>query len=308
VTRLGDDDRAALLAAVGGDAAALRWDEPMARHTTLRVGGPADVWAEPGSVEALQAVVRTAAARGLPLRAVGAGSNLLVKDGGLRGVVLSTRRLRGLEREGATGVKVEAGVTTGKLLLSCTQWELGGVEFLGGVPGSVGGGLIMNAGTYLGEFVNVTTHVGSVRFADGDEVVRDAAACNFRYRASDLPGDEVVVWGRLELTPRPRAEIETVVRSLRDRRKEREPAGVHNAGSFFKNPPGEFAGRLIEACGLKGRREGGAEVSPKHANWLVQSGTATAADFLALIAVVRAEVERVHGVRLELEVKVIGED
>jgi UDP-N-acetylmuramate dehydrogenase len=303
---LSADDAAALAAAAG--AGAVKLDEPMARHTTLRVGGPADAWVEPADVPALQAVVRTARQRGLPVRAVGAGSNLLVKDGGLRGVTLSTRRLRGLERVDETGVRVEAGVTTGKLLLACTQWELGGVEFLGGVPGSVGGGLIMNAGTYLGEFVNVTTHVDSVRFADGELVTRTAAACNFRYRASDLPADEVVVAGLLGLRPRPRAEIEAVVRDLRDRRKEREPAGVDNAGSFFKNPTGDYAGRLIEAAGMKGKRVGGAFVSPKHANWLVQEGEARAADFLALIDLVRSEVERVHGVRLELEVKVIGED
>lgn len=305
-SRLTDEDRQALVAAAGEPA--VRFDEPMARHTTLRVGGPADAWIAPPDVDALVRVIQVAAARGLPVRAVGAGSNLLVRDGGLRGVTLSTQKLRGLVRTGDTTVRVESGVSTGKLLSSCTQWELGGVEFLGGVPGSVGGGLIMNAGTYLGEFVNVTTHVESVRFTDGARVERDAAACNFRYRASDLPADEVVVAGRLALKPRPRAEIDAEVRGLRDRRKDREPAGVPNAGSFFKNPTGDFAGRLIEACGLKGRRHGGAEISPKHANWLVNAEDATASDFLALIDVVRDEVVKTHGVTLVLEVKVIGED
>ena len=188
--------------------------------------------------------------------------------------------------------------------------HVGGVEFLGGVPGSVGGGLIMNAGTYLGEFTNVVTEVRSLDL-QGRQLVRTHAECGFRYRASDLPPTEIVVGARLALRPRARAEIEVEVAGLRERRREREPAGVPNNGSTFKNPPGDFAGRLIEAAGLKGTRRGGAVVSPKHANWLVVDRAVepacTAADMLALIEHVRAEVERVHGVRLETEVKIIGE-
>lgn len=304
-TALSADDRAHLTGLAGGHIA---FDEPMARHTTLRIGGPADAWFTPATVDELRAVVAACAARGIPMRSVGGGSNLLVRDGGVRGVVVATRNLRGLERLGATGVRVEAGVSTGKLLSSATAWELGGLEFLGGVPGSVGGGLVMNAGTYLGEFTSVTTEVRSVRLQDGELVVRDHAACKFVYRGSALPPDEVVVEGRLELRPRPRAEIEADVRGLRDRRRDREPQKVSNAGSVFKNPPGDFAGRLIEAAGLKGTRVGGAECSPVHANWFVNHGGATAADMLELIRIARAAVEEAHGVRLELEWKVIGED
>jgi len=302
---LASDDRDALVAAAG-DPDVLRFGEAMARHTTLRIGGPADVWFEPENEAQLARVLTTAAERKLPTCTVGAGSNLLVKDGGIRGVVVASKNLRGLERLGELDVRVEAGVSTGRLLHAATTWSLGGVEFLGGVPGSVGGGLIMNAGTYLGEFVNVTTEVTSVRLSDGTRVVRPAAACGFRYRASDLPNDEIVVEGRLRLAPRP--EIEAVVRSLRDRRKEREPSGVHNSGSTFKNPTGMFAGKLIEECGLKGRSVGAAQVSPKHANWLVNNGGASARELLELIEIVRAEVQAKHGLRLELEVRVTGED
>ncbi len=300
-------DRDALLTAAASREGALRFDEPMSRHTTLRIGGRADAWFAPESVGELARVLAACAERQIPTCTVGAGSNLVVRDGGIRGVVIATRALRGLVRE-ADDVRVEAGVSTGRLLHAATTWELGGVEFLGGVPGSVGGGLIMNAGTYLGEFVNVATHVTSVRLADGARVERTAAECNFRYRASDLPADEIVVEGRLRLAPRPRAEIEAEVRSLRDRRKEREPSGVHNSGSTFKNPPGLFAGKLIEECGLKGRAVGAAQVSPKHANWLVNNGGASATELLALVEIVRAEVHARHGLRLELEVKVLGED
>ena len=302
---LSADDRAHLAGLAGKNVA---FDEPMARHTTLRIGGPADAWFTPAAVDELRAVVAACAARGIPMLAVGSGSNLLVRDGGIRGVAVATRNLRGLERIGATGVRVEAGVSTGKLLSSATTWELGGLEFLGGVPGSVGGGLVMNAGTSLGEFTNVTTEVRSVRLRDGELVVRDHAACKFVYRGSALPPDEVVVEGRLELKPRPRAEIEADVRGLRDRRRDREPQKVSNAGSVFKNPAGDFAGRLIEATGLKGTRVGGAECSPVHANWFVNHGGAMAADMLELIRIARAKVEEAHGVRLELEWKVIGED
>jgi UDP-N-acetylmuramate dehydrogenase len=302
---LAEEDRALLRELAGSRIA---FDEPMSRHTTLRIGGPADARFAPASIDELCAVVRACAARGLPMVAVGGGSNLLVRDGGIRGVAVATRNLRGLERVGEAEVRVEAGVSTGKLLASATGWELGGLEFLGGVPGSVGGGLIMNAGTYLGEFKDVTTEVASVRLADGALVRRPAAECGFVYRGSALPPDEVVVEGRLALRPRARAEIDAEVRDLRDRRRAREPQRVSNAGSVFKNPPGDHAGRLIEATGLKGTRVGGAECSPVHANWFVNVGGATAADMFELIRIARARVAEVHGVELELEWKVIGDD
>lgn len=284
----------------------LRLDEPMRRHTTLKIGGPADAWAEPGSVEEVAALARFCADQRLPITVVGGGSNLLVRDGGVRGVVMGTGRLRGLVRDGET-IRVEAGVSTGKLLSLALKSELGGIEFLGGVPGSVGGGLIMNAGTYLGEFKDVTTWVESVRLADGAVVRRENAACGFRYRHSDLPASEVVVAAEVALRPRPRGEIEAEVKALRQRRHDREPKKVSSNGSTFKNPAGDFAGRLIEAAGCKGWSEGDAVCSPVHANWLVNTGRACAAELERLIERVRAEVVRVHGVTLELEVKIIGE-
>jgi UDP-N-acetylmuramate dehydrogenase len=303
VLSAGDRDALARLAGSG-----VRFDEPMSRHTTLKIGGPADAWCAPASVDELRRVVALSAERCLPVLAVGGGSNLLVRDGGIRGVALATRTLRGLEPLGETGLRALAGISTGKLLAVATSRELGGLEFLGGVPGSVGGGLVMNAGTYLGEFKDVTTEVRSVKLADGELVVRDHTACRFVYRGSALPSDEVVVEGRFALRPRPRAEIEADVRDLRDRRRDREPHRVSNAGSVFKNPPGDYAGRLIELTGLKGTRVGGAECSPVHANWFVNTGGARAADMLELIRIARARVEETEGVRLELDWKVIGED
>jgi len=298
------EDREALRELCGAE---VRFDEPMRRHTTLKMGGPADALAEPESIDAIAAVCRWASAAGVALTVVGGGSNLLVRDGGVRGLVLGTRNLRGLSLAGTT-IRVEAGVSTGKVLSLATKSSLGGVEFLGGVPGSVGGGMIMNAGTYAGEFKDVTTHVESVRIADGAIVRRSNAECGFRYRHSDLPSSEVVVAAELELRPRPREEIQADVAALRKRRHEREPKKVASAGSIFKNPTGDFAGRLIEAAGLKGTPVGDAICSPVHANWLVNTGAARATDLLALIDLVCARVREMHGITLELEVKVIGDD
>lgn len=300
-----DEDKRAIEEALAGDGE-VSFDEPMARHTTLRIGGPVDAWVEPKSIEALARVRRRCAERGIAGRAFGSGSNLLVRDGGVRGVAFSLRKMTAVAAVGEL-ITVEAGASTGKLLRVATERALGGVEFLGGVPGTVGGGMIMNAGTYLGEFKDVTTEVRAVD-ERGDVVTRDNAQCGFRYRHSDIPATDVVTGATLRLKPRPRAEIEQAVRELRDRRKSREPHGVPNAGSIFKNPPNDYAGRLIEACGLKGRRVGGAEVSPVHANWLVNADGATAKDFLALVEIVRAAVVERFGIRLELEVKVVGED
>ncbi|MBA3542143.1 MAG: UDP-N-acetylmuramate dehydrogenase [Deltaproteobacteria bacterium] len=300
-----DDAQRRMLRELVGDGVV--FDEPMRRHCTLKIGGPADAFAEPRSTAELAGLVRWCTQVRVPLTVVGGGSNLLVRDGGVRGVVLGTGKLRGIELVSPSTIRVQAGVSTGKVLSLALKHDLGGIEFLGGVPGSMGGGLIMNAGTYMGELKDVTTWVESVRLADGEIIRRDNAACGFRYRHSDLPPSEVVVAAELLLRPRPRAEIEADVKALRKRRAEREPKKVSSNGSTFKNPPNEFAGRLIEVAGCKGWHEGDAVCSPVHANWLVNAGKATATQLLALIERVRDEVIRIHGVTLELEVKIIGE-
>lgn len=308
---LSSSQRQTLLDLVGAKGE-VRFDEPMGRHSTLRVGGPVDAWVAPDSIERLAAIRRFCTDSGLPCRALGSGSNLLVLDGGVRGVLLATERLRGLQfltpqgDDPRTPVVVEAGVSTGKLLSEATRRSLGGVEFLGGVPGSIGGGMIMNAGTYLGEFKDVTVEVLSIA-ADGAEIRRSHAECGFVYRGSALPASEVVVAARLLLPQRPQEEIAQAVAALRTRRKEREPHGVGCAGSFFKNPPGDYAGRLIEACGLKGTRRGDAEISTVHANWFVNVGSARAADLVSLIELSRSHVEQRFGITLDLEVKILGE-
>ena len=295
-------DRDAILAATEGE---VRFDEPLRAHTTLRIGGPVDALCWPTGVDGVQRLCALAHAHGWPCRALGQGSNLLVRDGGVRGLLIATTRLRRLERVGERRVGCEAGVQTAKLLKQVTAWELAGLEFLAGVPGTVGGGLIMNAGTNLGELKDVTVEVTSVR-PDGELKVRAAAACGFRYRGSDL-GDGIVVGALLELRPDARAAIAGRAADQREARTGREPKGVPTAGSFFKNPPGDFAGRLIEQAGLKGRRVGGAEVSWVHANWIVNRADATAADVIALMRLCPQEVAAKFGVTLEPEVHIVGE-
>ncbi len=294
------------LHSLSGESA--RFDEPLSRHTTLKIGGPADAWVAPPDIGSLSKVIQFCIAEDLPMLAIGGGSNLLVRDGGVRGVVLSTRGLRALSVDSDKVVTVESGVSTGKLLSSATKWGLGGLEFLGGVPGSLGGGMVMNAGTYLGEFKDVTLLVRSMRLSDGAIVERDNAECGFVYRGSNLPASEIVVEAQLKLTPRSIEEITDVVKSIRTRRKEREPSGASNAGSVFKNPEGDFAGKLIESVGYKGTRVGSAECSPAHANWFVNHGGASASDMLTLIDGARAKVAAEHGIDLVLEWKCIGED
>ena len=290
-------------------------DDPMRRHTTLRLGGPADLWCVPDDPGALSALLSRANEANVPVSFVGGGTNLLVRDGGIRGVVVNLRRINRVsqpqEESDPMLVAVEAGASTGRVLQFATSRAFGGVEFLAGVPGTVGGGLIMNAGTYLGEFTDVVIEVQSLNLR-GEIIRRAHADCGFRYRDSNLPKDELIIGALLRLRPRSLEAIERDVAKLREHRRQREPMGVPNNGSTFKNPEGDYAGRLIEAAGLKGTRRGGAVVSDKHANWLIVDRevqpSCTSRDLIDLIEHVEGEVERAHGVRLRREVKILGED
>jgi len=296
-------DRDAILAAADGE---VRFDEPLAAHTSFRIGGPVDALASPTGVDGVQRLCALAHDRGWPCHVLGQGSNLLVRDGGVRGLLVATGRLRRLERDGERDLRCEAGVPTARLVHEATAWELAGVEFLSGIPGSVGGALVMNAGTPTGEMRDVTVEVSSVQ-PTGELQLRDAAACGFRYRGSAF-GGEVVVAARLRLRPATRAAIEARVAAQRARRQGREPKGVPSAGSTFRNPPGDFAGRLLEQAGLKGRRLGGAEVSWVHANWIVNRADATAADVEGLMRICQEAVAAKFGVTLEPELHIVGEE
>lgn len=284
----------------------LRRHEPMSRHTSWRVGGPADRFYEPDGIDDLATFLATLPA-GEPLHWVGLGSNLLVRDGGVRGtVIMLSGRLNGLERSGETTLRAEAGVASAKLARFSVAQGLRGAEFLAGVPGTIGGALAMNAGAFGGETWNI---VSAVETLDRRGRRRTRLPQDYRigYRSVEGPAEEWFVAGHFGLQPGNVEEGQEQIRTLLARRGATQPTQLPNAGSVFRNPPGDHSARLIETAGLKGFCIGGACVSELHANFIINTGKATAADIERLIAHAQAEVERKHGVRLEPEVRIIGE-
>jgi UDP-N-acetylmuramate dehydrogenase len=283
----------------------LRRAEPMARHTSWRVGGAADVWYRPADLEDLAAYLASLPAE-MPVTWIGLGSNLLVRDGGIRGVVIATHgALPRLDRHGEHGIVAEAGVPCAKIARSCARWGLGAGEFFAGIPGTLGGALAMNAGAFGGE---TWDYVQAVETLDRAGVRRRRLRPEYRigYRSVAGPAGEWFIAAELEF-PAGRPTTQESIRELLLRRNTTQPIGEPSCGSVFTNPPGDHAARLIEAAGLKGCRIGAAEVSPKHANFIINTGGASAADIEALLEHVVAEVERIHGVRLHAEVRIVGE-
>jgi UDP-N-acetylmuramate dehydrogenase len=285
----------------------VRFDEPMSRHTTWHVGGPADVFFSPRDRADLAAFLRHLPAA-TPVTFVGLGSNLLVRDGGIRGAVIELHgALSRLERRGATHVYCEAGVPCARIARQCIKWQLGPADFFAGIPGTFGGALYMNAGAFGGE---TWPHVRAIEVIDraGTERTRPAADYCFGYRHVERPAaNEWFLAATLEFAPRPDADGEQL-RELLVRRKATQPIGDWSCGSTFTNPAGAHAARLIESAGLKGFAIGGAMVSPKHANFLINTGSATAADIEALVAHIQAVVREHDGIALTPEFETVGEN
>ena len=282
-------------------------DEPMAKHTTFRVGGPADVMFFPKSADEVRGAIRAARAMGVPAIVVGNGSNMIVRDGGVRGLVIVLGEgFSAVTREGDV-LCAQAGASLARVASAALAAGLTGLEFASGIPGSLGGGCAMNAGAYGGQLSDVLIDAEVLL---GDEIcvlTRDEMEMGYR---TTLPLREggVVLSARFGLRSGDPEEIAARMRELNARRREKQPLNFPSAGSVFKRPEGHFAGTLIEQAGLKGRAVGGAQVSEKHAGFIVNTGDATAADVLALIDAVRDEVEARFGIRLEPEVRVLGED
>jgi len=284
----------------------LRYNEPMSRHTSWRVGGPADRFYEPAGLDDLMAFLKSLPAHE-PLTWVGLGSNLLVRDGGVRGTVLMlSGKLNALERRDETNVRAEAGVASAKLARFSVGLGLRGAEFLAGVPGTVGGALAMNAGAFGGETWNVVSAVETLN-RRGELNVRLPQDYQIGYRHVQGPAEEWFVAGHFRLVPGSEAEGQALIKSLLAKRGASQPTQWPNAGSVFRNPRGDHAARLIEGTGLKGLHRGGAVVSAQHANFIINEGDATAADIEALIAEVQQKVFAAQGVRLEPEIRMIGE-
>ena len=284
----------------------LRFDAPLARHTAWGIGGPAERVFEPADAEDLAVFMSTLPADE-PVFWMGLGSNVLVRDGGIAGtVILTGRGLGGLEMRGEHRVHAGAGVACPKVAKYCAARKLGGAEFFAGIPGTVGGALAMNAGAFGGETWEIVASVQTVS-RTGRLRVRAASDFEVSYRTVVGPGDEWFVSADLELEADAHGKSGARIRELLALRAATQPVGTRNCGSVFRNPPGDFAARLIEASGLKGERIGGAMVSDKHANFIINVGDAAASDVEALMALIVERVESEHGVRLIPEVRVVGE-
>ncbi len=290
--------------------------EPLRAHTSFRVGGPADLLFFPADPDDLRSGLRLARAHDLPAFVMGRGTNVLVRDGGIRGLVVNLGDLNRIEggeipHQAAPGAPVSlsalGGTPLSRVINFAVRPGLSGLEWAAGIPGSVGGAIAMNAGAHGHSMGEVVRWVDLVDTAGNEERV-SPARLSFSYRSANFPRPGFVVAAGLELVVRNEQEVLEETKRCLAEHKRRLPFGWANAGSVSTHPPGDFAGRLIEAAGLKGTRVGGAEVSVKHANVIVNIGQATAADIQNLMATITARVLKDFGVRLESEIQVVGED
>lgn len=294
------------LTAVVGEGSVLA-DEPMSAHTTFRVGGPADVLVMPGCAEEARRVVSLVRESGCPLYIMGRGSNLLVADAGLRGVVVQLASNLSTIRVSAEGViAAEAGASNAKIAAQARDAGLSGYEFAAGIPGSVGGAAIMNAGAYDGEFKDVACGVACLD-STGEIVNLSPEQAEWGYRSSAIDRLGLIVLEvKLQLHPDDPSAIQERMEDLASRRQSKQPLDKPSAGSTFKRPPGLFAGKLIQDAGMQGYQVGGAQVSTKHAGFVVNVGGATAADVLQVIRDVQSAVLERQGVMLQPEVRMWG--
>jgi UDP-N-acetylmuramate dehydrogenase len=283
-----------------------RQREALARYTSWQIGGPAERLYLPADSSDLAAVLASLAPAE-PVFWIGLGSNLLIRDGGLRGTVISTRRsLAAIEFPGRGQVRAEAGAGCAKVARQCTRHDLVGAAFLAGIPGTIGGALAMNAGAWGGE---TWSHVAAVETVDRAGVLRERPPGDFTvgYRSVQGPPGEWFVAATFIFEEGDGAASRERIRGLLAERAAKQPTGTKNCGSVVRNPRGDHAARLIEAAGLKGARVGGAQVSAKHANFIINDAAASAADVETLIVALQAEVARSSGIHLQREVQIVGE-
>jgi len=283
----------------------LRQDEPMARHTSWRAGGSAKVFYQPADIDDLIVFLHSLSADE-PLYWVGLGSNLLVRDGGLNGTVIATSNLNRLDFLENHQVRAEVGVASPKLARETAKRDLSGMEFLCGIPGTVGGALALNAGALGSEMWQRVVSVETIN-RQGQLQHRPPADYQISYRHVEGPAEEWFVAATLQTEPGESSASLDLIKRYLARRSATQPTQLPNAGSVFRNPPDDYAARLIEACGLKNTCVGGACVSEKHANFIINTGTATAGDIEALIERVANTVKREHGIALVREVHIVGE-
>ncbi len=300
-------DQLQLLQEAAGGESCVRKQESMKKHTTFRIGGPADYLAAPETQEGICSVVRLCREKNWPFYVIGNGSNLLVSDQGYRGVVLQLYRNYSKIEVSGTEISAESGAMLSVIAKRAMEAGLIGLEFAGGIPGTLGGAVVMNAGAYGGEMKNVL--VTATVFTQENEVREiPAQELDLGYRHSAvLPNGWIVLGAKLSLQPGSPQEIQACMEDLKQRRAEKQPLDLPSAGSTFKRPEGYFAGKLIMDAGLRGFKVGGAQVSEKHCGFVVNTGDATAQDVLELTREVSRRVQEQFGVTLEREIKLLGE-
>jgi UDP-N-acetylmuramate dehydrogenase len=284
-------------------------DRAMSEHTTFRIGGKADAVCFVQEIGEIQKLLSYISKENIPYLVVGGGSNLLVRDGGFKGVVIIMREhLASIEQHGINEQVLVAGggLPLSNLVKHCSQKGLGGLEFLAGIPGTVGGAVIMNAGAFGKDMGTVVQSIEMLS-PQGELISRDRSDLLFSYRASSFQEGTLVIRANLKCTRETPQVVSKRVAEYLGRRKATQPLEYPSAGSVFKNPPGDYAGRLIEETGLKGKKIGGAMISPKHANYIVNTGDARAEDVLALMAMAKEKVRDKTGVELEPEIRVVGD-
>ena len=283
------------------------YDEPMKKHTTFRVGGPARALVEPGSAEDVKSVVEFCKSEQIPYYIVGNGSNLLVGDKGFRGAIIQLYKSMGTFQVEGNQITAQAGCSLAQIANAALDAALTGFEFAAGIPGTLGGAVVMNAGAYGGEMKDVLTSV-RVMTEEGEIMELPAEELGLGYRTSIIQEKRYIVLGAvISLTEGKKEEIKAQMDDFRQKRVSKQPLEYPSAGSTFKRPEGYFAGKLIQDSGLKGFTVGGAQVSEKHSGFVINKGNATAADVMELIRQVTAKVKEDTGVTMEPEVKQIGE-
>ena len=289
------------------DGSKVKYNEPMSKHTTLKVGGNADVLVVPSTIEDVKNVLSFAKKEGIPVTVIGNGSKLLVLDKGLRGIVIKLSSKFADVNINEEYVTVNAGMSLPRLAIVAKDNSLSGLEFAAGIPGNVGGAVYMNAGAYGSEMASV---IEEVTYIDDELNVQTISKqeCKFGYRQSIFRGSKYVILStKLKLKKGNKQEIEELMKTNNDARRAKQPLEYPNAGSTFKRPEGYFVGKLIDDLGLKGYSIGGAQISTKHSGFIVNTGSATAADVLNLINYIKIKVLQANNVQLEEEIIILGE-